>query len=127
MAILCWRWLRQYPTGVGSLLYTSMVVPRSPESSYVKSLTHQMAFTSIPHKFRFLVLLDTTEERMFKWVKIAKSVFEIKGPDLSHLSSSQSLPLRKLNIAVLTIFTQNSHPDLNSWLVGTLHYPSHEI
>lgn len=25
MTILCWRWLGQYPTGVGSLLYTSMV------------------------------------------------------------------------------------------------------
>lgn len=25
MTILCWQWLRQYPTGVGSLLYTSMV------------------------------------------------------------------------------------------------------
>lgn len=25
MTILCWQWLRQYPTGVGSLLYTRVV------------------------------------------------------------------------------------------------------
>lgn len=61
-----------------------------------------MAFTSVPHKFRFLVLLDTAEARTFKWVKIAKSVFEIIGPDSSHLSSSQSLPLRKYVYRVKT-------------------------
>lgn len=59
-----------------------------------------MAFTSVPPKFRFLVLLDTTEERTFKWVKVAKSVFKIMGPDSSHLSSSQSSPLRKYKYGV---------------------------
>lgn len=60
----------------------------SPDDFYFQT-------SSVPHKFRFLVLLDTTEERAFKLVKLAKSVFEIIGLDSSHLSSSQSLPLRK--------------------------------
>lgn len=38
--------------------------------------------------------------RTFKWVKVAKSVFKIIGPDSSHLSSSQSVPPRKYKYGV---------------------------
>lgn len=40
------------------------------------------------------MLLDTTEERTFKWMEVAKYGSEVIGPDSSEFLA-ESLPLRK--------------------------------